>query len=331
MSIRQKTPLKKFLSAAVLSVISLSAISPALASELQLRAAVFTPLDTTWGKPFQMFVDRVNEAGKGVLQIRVVGPEAIPATEQPNAIRSGLIDMVATPPGMYKSAMVEANAQDLSDLSLAEQRASGGYDALNEILAKKLGAVALTTYGTGVPFHLYLTEDNIENISDLKGLRVRSQPIFSPFFNDLSLSQSMIPIGEVYTSLERKVVQGYGFAAWGLSDMGWDKLTKVRIDPGFYSVVVNVLMNQKKLQQLTPEQKKILTDAVVAFEEDLIQYTIDTSKRNLEEQNAAGIKSVDFGEEFANRARELYWEELESLSPDEIPKLRALLDRALLD
>lgn len=326
MLIKPNTHVKKLISSVAFSALSLCAIS-ANAAEVTLRAAVFAPLDTTWGAPFQILVDRINETGKGVLQIRTMGPEAIPATEQPNAIRSGLIDMVATPPGMYKSAMVEANAQDLSNLTLAEQRASGGYDALNEILSKKLGATALTTYGTGVPFHLYLTSENIQTPADLEGLRVRSQPIFAPFFSDLSLNQSMIPISEVYTSLDRKVVQGYGFAAWGLSDMGWDQLTNVRVDPGFYSVVVNVLINQKKLDQLTPEQSKVLADAVEWFEEEMLVYKTKMDEKNLKEQEEAGIKVVNFGPEFAQRAHELYWEDLEKLSPNEIPKLRSLLEQ----
>jgi len=29
-------------------------------------------------------------------------------------------------------------------------------------------------------------------------------------------------------------------AAVGINDFGWDKLTKMRIDPGFYNVVVNI-------------------------------------------------------------------------------------------
>ena len=328
MLINPKPHFKKLISStsAALCTLSFCTIT-ANAAELTLRAAVFAPVDTTWGAPFQILADRINETGKGVLQIRTIGPEAIPATEQPNAIRNGLIDMVATPPGMYKSAMIEANAQDLSNLTLAEQRASGGYDALNQILSRKLGATALTTYGTGVPFHLYFTSDNIKTPDDIQGLRVRSQPIFSPFFSDISLNQSMIPISEVYTALDRKVVQGYGFAAWGLSDMGWDKLTKTRIDPGFYSVVVNVLINQKKLNQLTPEQSNVLNEAIEWFEEEMLIYKKEMDEKNLAEQQSAGIQVVDFGAEFAERAHELYWNDLEKLSPKEIPKLRALLEQ----
>jgi TRAP-type C4-dicarboxylate transport system substrate-binding protein len=69
------------------------ALTPgAVAQELTLKAAVFVPPTTTYGIPFKRFVDHVNESGKGVLQIRVVGgPEAVPADGQAQAVKSGVL------------------------------------------------------------------------------------------------------------------------------------------------------------------------------------------------------------------------------------------------
>ena len=63
----------------------LLALAPAAtAQEVTLKAAVFVPPSTTYGIPFKRFVDHVNETGKGVLQIRIVGgPEAVPADGRP--------------------------------------------------------------------------------------------------------------------------------------------------------------------------------------------------------------------------------------------------------
>ncbi len=40
--------------------------------------------------------------------------------------------------------------------------------------------------------------------------------------------------GEVYTALERGVVDGYGWPITGIFDLGWHEKTKYRVDPGFY-------------------------------------------------------------------------------------------------
>lgn len=307
-------------------LLGLLALQPASADELVLRGAVFSPLGTTWGEPMKMFIDRVNETGKGVLQIQPIGPDAMPATEQPNALRSGLLDLVATPPGMYKQMFPEANAQDLSNMTLEEQKASGGYEKLRALTRQKLNAQILTTYGPGVHFHLYLTKD-VAAQADLKGMRVRSQPIFGPFFTALGLGTTTIPIPETYTALERGVVQGYGFPAWGVQDLGWDRLTKVRVEPGFYNVVVNILMNETRLKALDPAQRKVIDDAVVWFDTMLPGYMAEKNKLNADAQQAAGIKPVDFGPGFSREAEDVYWDLLAKDSPETIPMLRGLLQK----
>lgn len=299
---------------------------PAHAEELVLRGASYLPLETAFGKPFRIFADHVNEIGKGVLQISPMGPEAMPATEQPNALRSGLIDMAAMPPGTYKSVVPESNVQDLSNLTLAEMRETGAYDALKDLTRQKLNAEIITTFGETVPHHLYLTRE-IDSAEDLKGLRVRGQPIFGPFFTSLGMSMIAVPVPETYTALERGVVQGYGYPFWGIQDFGWDKMTKYRIDPGFYSGPLNIMVNSARYASLTDEQRKILDDAVVWFEQEMVRYAEEQDKVNQAAQAAAGIKAIDMGPEWRVNAANLYWEELAKTNPDTVPALRAKLQK----
>jgi len=322
----KRRAIKSALGAAVLGLASFGAL-PVSAAEVTLRAASFIPLDATFGKPFQMFIDRVNETGKGLIQIRATGPEAIAGMEQPNALRSGLLDMVATPPSMYKAQVPETHLQDLSTRSLAELRDSGGFDALNKILEKKLNAVTLTLYGNEVPFYLYLTKDNVKKVEDLRALRIRSQPVYGPFLRALGASQTMVPIPETYTALDRGIVDGIGYPGWGVGDMGWDKMLKVRLEPGFYSVTVNIMMNNKKLAQLSPEQRKVLDDAVEWFEAEMVQYNVETTKKNLEAQEAAGIRAVDLGPEYLAIAREALWEDMKKNSTEDLSALRPLFEK----
>ncbi len=300
------------------------------AEELTLKSAVFVPPSTTYGIPFKRFVDRVNETGKGVLQIRIVGgPEAVPADGQAQAVKNGVLDISAIPTAYYKSLMVEGDAQVLNDLSLADQRKAGLFAALNQIANEKMNANYLTSFGIGVHFHFYVTKDMpVAKPEDLKGLRFRGQPNYAAMFRHYGIAGVNIAPPEVYTALERGTVQGYGWPLWGIEDFGWDKLTKIRIDPGFYNVTVNVLMNKPKYDSLNPAQKKVLDDAVVWFEQDDLRYTEQKSKDTLASQEKAGIKVVDFGPQWQKTAVELSWEDLTKLSPDSIGKLRAIIDKA---
>jgi len=224
--------------------------------------------------------------------------------------------------------MVEADAQALNELSVAEQRKSGLYAMLNQLANEKMNANYLTSYGVGVPFHFYVTKDmTVTKPEDLKGLRFRGQPNYSAIFKNYGIAGVNIAPPEVYTALERGVVQGYGWPLWGINDFGWEKLTKIRIDPGFYNVVNTVLMNKSKYASLAPEQKKVLDDAVAWFEQDSVRYDADKTKETLDMQAKAGIKAVDFGPEFKKLAVSLYWEDLKKLSPDAMAKLQPLLTK----
>ena len=316
----------------IVSIVAATLASGILATaastqELTLRAGVFVPPQTTYGIPFKRFVDRINETGKGTLQIRLVGgPEAIPADGQAEAVRNGVLDMAAIPPTFYKSLMVEGDAHTLTDMTLAEQRKSGGYKMLDDIAAQKLNARYLTTYGLGVPFHIYLTKE-ISKPEELKGLRLRSQPIYAAVFKHFGVTGTTIAPPEVFTALERGVVQGYGWPIWGIQDFGWEKMTKARIDPGFYNVVVNVLVNKARLEGLSPAQRKVLEDGATWFENDMETWSAATTKTNVELQAARGIKVVDLGPGFRKIANDLYWDDLQKLSPDNISKLRKLLTK----
>lgn len=307
----------------------LLAASAAQAQEVTLKAAVFVPPSTTYGIPFKRFVDHVNETGKGVLQIRIVGgPEAVPGDAQAQAVKTGVLDIASIPPAYYKSIMVEGDTQVLTDMTVAEQRKSGAYEALNKIAIGKMNALYLTTYGVGVPFHLYITKDMpVTGVADLKGLRFRGQPNYAAIFKHYGIAGANVAIPETYTALERGTVQGYGYPLWGINDFGWEKLTKTRIDPGFYNVIVNILMNKPKFDSLTEAQKKVLTDAIAWFEKDDEKYTADTTKAALEMQAKAGIKTVDFGPDFKKTVVELYWDDLKALSPEAVTKLRPLLTK----
>jgi TRAP-type transport system periplasmic protein len=309
--------------------IVLAAAIVAKAEEVTLKAAVFVPPSTTYGIPFKRFVDHVNEAGKGVLQIRLVGgPEAVPADGQAQAVKNGVLDIASTPPSYYKSLMVEGDAQILSNMSIAEQRKSGGYDLLSKIASERMNALYLTTYGIGVPFHLYLTKEmTVAQPHDLKGLRFRGQPNYNAIFKHYGIAGANIAPPEVYTALERGTVQGYGWPLWGINDFGWDKLTKIRIDPGFYNVIVNIVMNKTKYDALSPDQRKVLADAVAWFERDNETYTADKTKEALELQEKQGIKVVSFGPEFKKTAVDLYWGDLKALSPDTVAMLQPLLSK----
>lgn len=308
-----------------LSAVSLTfSLTAAMAEEVTLKAGVFIPRNASFGVPMGIFVDHVNEVGKGVLQIRLVGPEAIPGAEQPNAVISGVLDMAAVPPPYYKGLFVEADAMSLTNHTLAELRESGAYKMMSDMAEERMGVTYLTTYGGGITFHVYLNKD-ANSLDDIRGSRLRSQTIYKQIYHELGVEGTDIPTPDVFTALERGVVEGYGWPLNGVGEMGWAPETKVRVDPGFYNVDVTVIMNKKSLDSLGEEQRKVLDDSVAWFENYMVDWTAKALQDEIDFQKSAGIKTLNVGHEYVDRALDQYWADLEKQSPKTIPAIRKAL------
>ena len=77
-----------------MAVIGLAGLSGAVrAEEITLKAANAFMEGTYFARNFERFVKKVNEEGKGLVQINYVGgPKAIPTFELANALRGGVVE-----------------------------------------------------------------------------------------------------------------------------------------------------------------------------------------------------------------------------------------------
>jgi TRAP-type C4-dicarboxylate transport system substrate-binding protein len=312
----------KFLAGTAMTLVLAGTAS---AQEVTLKAGSFLPLNINFGEPFKRFVDHVNAEGKGLVQIRVVGgPEAVPPFELGNAVKSGVLDMAAVPTSYYKGIVVEADAALLTKKSFVEQRKSGAWAFLNKLHNEKLNAYYLAAYGDGVQFYIYLNKV-IGSQAELKDLKLRTAPNYQAFFKSFGATTVVTPPGEVYTALERGVIDGYGWPLWGIQDQGWDKFTKTRVEPGFYNVTVNILVNLTKWKSLNDAQRAFMTKMGDWLERDFPKQAKERNAQEAAYQKKAGIKVVNFGPAFEKQANDIYWSELAKVSPDNIAKLKKML------
>ena len=316
---------KLFTLAAIAAVLA----TPAGAEEAKLKAASFLPLTQSFGIHFKRWVDEVNKRGKGVLQIDAVGPEAIPVPEQPNAVKSGVIQMHYGPPTFYTGTMWEGEALSLSERTIKELRANGAWAYLDKLHQEKMNSVLLAGLGDGVKFFVYTTTPAKADDKDkpMSGLTLRSVPLYRVFFESLGARAVSLPPGEVFTALERKVVQGYGWPSWGVKDMGWLPVTKYRYGPGFFNVNVNVLVNLDAWKKLGDPQKKLLNEMAAWLDDEWPKWRAAQDADEDKIQKDAGVQYVDLGAWFSKRAHDAYWADLEKKSPQHIPHLRKLVTK----
>src|ERR1700726_166154 len=264
--------------------------APAVGAEVTLRAVSAFAEKTTYSRPFELFIERVNEAGKGVLQINYIGgPKAMPPFEVGNALKSGVIDVANATGAFYTNVMPEADAWKLTQLPMSELRQNGGYDYMAKLYLDKMNAIFLARHSDNNPFHLYLNKP-IEK-ADLTGLKLRITPVYRDFFQALGATVVQTAPGEVYTALERGVVDGYGWAIPGVFDLGWNEKTKYRVDPGFYTAEVSVLVNKATWEKLTEAQRNVLRKAAEAGEAEAVAEFASENAKETKRQADGGIQT----------------------------------------
>jgi TRAP-type transport system periplasmic protein len=315
--------------AAIAGMALLAAGTAASAAEVTLRAVNAFVEGSAFAKPFEDFVKKVNAEGKGIVQINYIGgPKAMPPFEVANAVKNGVLDMANVTAAFYTNLLPEGDALKLSTRSIAEQRKNGAYEFINELHNKKVNAWYLARVGEGVPFHLYLTRP-IEK-PDLSGLTIRVTPVYRAFFAALGANVVQTPPGEVYTALERGVVQGYGWPILGVFDLGWQDRTKYRVDPGFYTVDVEVLVNLDKWKGLSQAQRDYLTKQALWLEAENAKMAAQGESEK-QRQAASGIQTIALkgadAAKWEQTATDAGWAAVKQVAPENADKLRALLTK----
>lgn len=301
-------------------------VAAAEAQEVTLRAVTSFAEKTQFSRNFERFIDKVNADGKGLVKINYIGgPRAMPPFEVGNAVRTKVVDIANVTGAFYTNLMPEADAFKLISKPMSEQRKNGTWAFINELHNQKLNAHYLARQFHNVPFHLYMTK-KIDKL-DFTGLKIRVTPVYKDVVEAFGGTTVTTAPGEVYTALERGVVDGYGWPITGIFDLGWEKVTKFRMDPAFYSVEVNVLVNQDVWKGLTDAQRKVLNDAALWLE-GLDSENVAAIAAEREKQAKAGIQAIYFGpaesKKFLDKANDVAWQSVIKRSPENGAKLRAL-------
>ena len=315
--------------AAALAAALAAAPTLAAAQQATLRIVSAFPENATYVKHMMPWIQKFNAEGKGVAQISFIGgPKAIPTFEVGTSVKNGVVEMAMNTGAFYTNLMPEADFLKLSQITIAEQRKNGAFDYINKVWNQKANLAYLARMVDETPFHLYLTR-KIDK-PDLTGLKLRITPVYREFFQSMGATLIQTPPGEVYTALERGVVDGYGWPIHGIFDLNWHERTKFRVDPGFYNAEVSIIMNLDTWKKLTAQQKSFIQKQALALEA-MNSYWPKFNKEETERQAKAGIQTIKFdaasSKAYLDKAYEVGWAHAIKQSPEHGPQMRKLLSK----
>jgi len=319
------------LTAASAALVLAASCAVASAQEVTLKGITSFAEKTLNSRSFERFIEIVNAEGKGKVRIDYIGgPKAMPPFEVGNALKSGVVDIANVTGAFYTNVFPESDAWKLTQRPMSELRKNGGFDYMAKLYDEKMNAIFLARQIGNTPFHVYLTKPIAK--PDLTGLKIRITPVYRDFFTALGATVVQTAPGEVYTALERGVVDGYGWPTAGIFDLGWHEKTKFRVDPGFYTAEVSFLINKTTWGKLDAAQRKVIADAAALIEADSAAFEAAANTADIERQKQAGIQTIELkgadGEAYLAKAYEAGWAGIIKQSPEHGPKLREFFAKA---
>jgi TRAP-type C4-dicarboxylate transport system substrate-binding protein len=309
-----------------------AAFGGAASAEQVITAVHFAPGPSDFTQEFLRYVEAVNERGKGVVRIDVRGgPEVVPNPQLGTTQQSGLIDMIHTPAGLYLELVPEGEVLSASSLPPMEARKNGAWDLIDSIYQRKGNAKLLAHLNASAGFHLWtvnepkLTEDGM---LDFSGIIIRASPLYRTLFENLGATFIIQPAPEVYTSLERGVINANAYPVLGYASFGWDRFTKYRVDPSYFRMDVLISMNKDAWEGLSPEAQRIVGETAAEFEEKSYNETAALAARLAQEMVDKGQQVVAMTgagrDRFLQMAADASWQRMEARDPTYIAQLKAL-------
>jgi TRAP-type C4-dicarboxylate transport system substrate-binding protein len=329
------TRFKASMTLVVMFMLILGLTGTVRAQAITLKALTAWPKNAAEGnQSLDFFLESVEKqvAQKypGELKINLIGgPEVVKIQDQVQSAQTGMVDIVHTTNAYYVHLLPEADAMKLSHLRPWEERASGAWAFYNDLHEKKLGLYFIGRIGTDLPFSLYLTKPI--KTADLRGFNIRVSPMYLQLVKGLGGNPVVIPPTEVYTALERNVVDGYGWPAVGIREWSWEKHTKYIVEPSFYSGPHPMVMNMKVYNGLPQKFKDVINQAAMEAERKTVALYEELRKKEMPLLKQAGLQVIDLPpaekEKFLKVADDEGWKDVLAKCPETGPKLRALLTK----
>ena len=260
------------------TVLSIAAMTAVAGFALSAQAVEVLKTSTALGQKhdqstvfFKTFMAKMKEDESLVKLNYIGGPEVTPNRKQGPAMKRGLIDVIMSPNSYYSNIIPEARLTGISNVSPQEWRKNGGYEIMAKVWAKKLNAVLLGwgNYYGPTQFFIWLKDKpklSMKTGLDLKGLKMRTTTLYTPFFKAMGATTKNIAPAEVYTALERGVVDGLAWPEGGVAFRGWQRFIKYRVGPGFFRSTTMVTMNKDRFDKLPMKAQDQLIAAGLHYE-----------------------------------------------------------------
>ncbi|MGN0931622.1 TRAP transporter substrate-binding protein [Falsigemmobacter intermedius] len=255
--------------------------------------------------PALEFKRNLEETGSGI-ELEIFGTETVPAYEQLTPTQDGVFDFIYTYPTYHSKALNIATSAMAPDME--KIRSSGVFGFMDSYFQKEhnlklLASVAVGTSG----IHCYLRSPLSEN-SDWTGRKIRGVSNYVPVIEALGGAAVSTDMGELYSSLERGVVDGACAPQSVFRATRHFEVAKFRTEPTFGQMVSYIAMNLDAWNGLSDDVKAKVEEAAIRTEADTIRIGNEAAEGELKALAEAGVEVTRFSDAAYEKVSKAYAE-----------------------
>jgi TRAP-type C4-dicarboxylate transport system substrate-binding protein len=290
----------RFLSYLLLVSIFFTSTSVAVHAQEPIKLRFYYHSSPTGGQAYfyQDWIKKVKEATKGRMDI-IFYPGATlgPPTEAYEMVKSGVVDLATVIVGFFPGRfpltdVVQLPFLDLHNAAVASRVYWGLYEKFPQFRAEYPGVKVLILYcDTPTPIG---ANKQIRTMEDLRGLKVRALS-GSPteMLKTLGGTPVLMPPGDIYTSMERKVLDGWMISWEACVRHKLYEVTETYTSANTYQPALCFLMNPAAWNKLPPDIQKILENHIGAAGSEFFGKDFDRSNQ-MDKVKVQGMKGKTF-------------------------------------
>ncbi|MEO9296841.1 TRAP transporter substrate-binding protein DctP [Devosia alba] len=254
------------------------------------------------------------EASSVGLTVDIFGPETVPAFEQLTPTTAGVFDLIYTYPAYHSKALTIAT--NAMEPDMTKIRSSGVFDVIDSYFQQEHNLKLLANVAVGTSgYHCYLREP-LSADGDWAGRKLRGVSTYVPVIEALGGVAVNTDMSEVYSGLERGVVDGACAPRSVFLSTRHYEVAKYRVEPAFGQLVSYIAMNLDTWKGLSSDQQQAVGAAAIQTEIDTIQIGNDAAAIDLKALEDAGVEVQTLSDENAMKVVGAYYDGVWALAQD---------------
>lgn len=275
----------------------------------------------------QRYINNVEKASKGSTKISLDGPGVISPFEQLQPVAAGVYDLLYTHGAYHTNVTGVGAAMDAVFVNPKKTRTSGLWALIDEHY-NGLGLKLIAIVPLGSSGFQYILKDSIDGEPGLKGRKMRGSPTYTNVTKGLGGTPVLMSSGDVYSALDRGVIDG---AAWGLNGvekLGWHEVAGYFSKPTFGQTYTYLLMNKNAFDKLESSEQQILLTEAEQLELEIVPILDKLAKAEWKSLEGKGMAATEFKPSDAKKLDALVnagiWKLGIDKTPETVKKMRII-------